>query len=133
MELIDVNRHKNFELKKQLLERAKGDLHLPDVKEAIKAMKEIRFSWMTIGSTIKSNDDDLEAQFQVILDEFQVTKDKYTEERTIEIEIRKQKLQILLEIALKLNTYPPEVEQSFYKMQKLEMEWKAVGNIPKIY
>ena len=133
MELIDVNRVKNFELKKQLIERAKSDLHLPDVKEAIKAMKEIRFSWMTIGSTSKDSDEDLEAQFQVILDAFQAIKDKYTEERTIEIEIRKQKLQILLEIASKFNTYPPEVEQSYYKMQKLEMEWKAVGNIPKIY
>jgi hypothetical protein len=133
MELIDINRGKNYELKKQLLVRAKEDLQIPDVKEAIKAMKEIRFSWMTIGSTSKATDEELEAQFQVVLDEFQIIKDKYTEERTIEIEIRKQKLQILLEIASKLNTYPPEVEQSYYKMQKLEMEWKAVGNIPKVY
>ena len=133
MELIDVNRIKNYDLKKQLLEKAKIELEITDVKEAIKGMKEVRFSWMTIGSTSKDVETELEAEFQVLLDKFQIIKDKYTEERTIEIEIRKQKLQILLEIAGKLNTYPPEVEQSYYKMQKLENEWKAVGNIPKIY
>ncbi len=133
MELIEVNRVKNFELKKQLLETAKIELENPDVKEAIKGMKEVRFSWMTIGSTSKDVEEGLEGEFQVILDAFQIIKDKYTEERTIEIEIRKQKLQILLDMAAKLNTYPPEVEQSYYKIQKLENEWKAVGNIPKVY
>lgn len=129
--LIETNRVKNYDLKKELLAKAEVELHNPDVKLAIKGMKDVRFSWMTIGSVSKDLEDDLEGKFQSILDEFQVIKDKYTEERTIEIEIRKQKLQILLETASKLNTYPPEVEQSFYKMKKLEEEWKGVGNIPK--
>ena len=129
--LIESNRVKNYDLKKELLAKAEEEMQNPDVKLAIKGMKDVRFSWMTIGSVSKELEDDLEGKFQSLLDEFQVTKDKYTEERTIEIEIRKQKLQILLETASKLNTYPPEVEQSFYKMKKLEEEWKGVGNIPK--
>jgi len=133
MELIEVNRVKNLDLKRQLLESAKIEIENPDVKLAIKGIKDIRFSWMTIGSTSKDFSDELESDFQEVLDKFQIIKDKYTEERTIEIEIRKQKLQILLETAAKLNTYPPEVEQSYYKMKKLEDEWKAVGNIPKVY
>jgi len=130
--LIETNRVKNFELKKELLGNAVIAVQHEDVRDAIKGVKDIRFSWMTIGSVSKDVEEELEGQFQLILDNFQVIKDKYTEERTIEIEIRKQKLQILLETAGRLNTYPPEVEQSFYKMKKLEDEWKAVGNIPKV-
>ena len=130
-DLIEINRGKNYELKKQLVERARIELENPDIKLAIKGMKEVRFAWMTIGSVAKDATDELLAEYQELMDKFQVVKDKYTEQRTIEIEIRSQKLQILLEMASKLNTYPPEVEQSYLKMKKLEEEWKAVGNVPK--
>jgi hypothetical protein len=131
--LIETNRVKNLDIKSQLLENARQALLLEDPREIIREMKEIRFSWMTVGSVMKEKETDLEDAFTKILDDFQVIKDKYTAERTIEIEIRKQKLQILLDTAARLNTYPPEVEQSFYKFKKLEEEWKGVGNIPKVY
>jgi|GEM_PF-237506 len=131
--LIENNRVKNLEIKTQLLEKAEQALQIEDPREVIREMKEIRFSWMTVGSAMKDKEEELEASFQKILEEFQVIKDKYTAERTIEIEIRRQKLQILLDTAGRLNTYPPEVEQSFFKFKKLEEEWKAVGNIPKVY
>lgn len=129
--LIESNRVKNLELKKALLEEAKVELEKTDLKEAIKGVKNVRFSWMTIGSVAPELEPELEAEFQKIMDEFVVLKEKYTEERNIEIEIRKQKLLIILDTASKLNTYPPEVEQSFFKIKKLEDEWKAVGSIPK--
>jgi hypothetical protein len=131
--LIENNRVKNFEIKSKLLESARAALLEPGPREIIRAMKEVRFSWMTVGSAVKEKDDELEAEFKAISDEFQVIKDKYTAERTVEIEISRQKLQIILDTAARLNTYPPEVEQSFYKFKKLEEEWKAVGNIPKVY
>jgi len=131
--LIEGNRVKNLEIKSELLKRAKEEIEHSDPLDVIKGIKEIRFNWMTVGSVSKEVEPELEAEFQEILDKYQVIKDKYTEERTIEIEIRKQKLMILLETASKLNTYPPEVEQSYYKFKKLEDEWKVVGNIPKVY
>ena len=131
--LIETNRIKNLDVKTQLLESAAKALLIEDPREVIREMKEIRFSWMTVGSAMKEKEEELEASFQKILADFQVIKDKYTEERTIEIEIRRQKLQILLDTAARLNTYPPEVEQSFFKFKKLEDEWKVVGNIPKVY
>jgi hypothetical protein len=129
--LIENNRVKNLDQKKELLEKAKIEAENPDIRAAIKGIKDIRFSWMTIGSVSKESEEALETEFQEVLDKFQILKDKYTEERNIEIEIRRQKLLILLETASRLNTYPPEVEQSFFKMRKLEDEWKAVGNVPK--
>jgi hypothetical protein len=129
--LIETNRVKNLELKKELLEQARVELVNPDLREAIKGVKNVRFSWMTIGSVAREQEDELEGEFAKIMDEFQVLKEKYTEERNVEIEIRKQKLNIILETASRLNTYPPEVEQSYHKMRKLEEEWKAVGSIPK--
>ena len=131
--LIEGNRVKNLEIKTRLLESARAALLEPTPRDIIRAMKEVRFSWMTVGSAVKEKDDELEAEFKAISDEFQVIRDKYTAERTVEIEISRQKLQILLDTAAKLNTYPPEVEQSFFKFKKLEEEWKAVGNIPKVY
>lgn len=130
--LIETNRIKNLELKKELLDKAKSEIDNPDLRTALKAIKEIRFNWMTIGSVSKDNEPQLESEFEEILDRFQEMKRQYNEERAVEIEVRKQKLQILLETAMKLNTYPPEVEQSFYKFKKLEDEWKAVGNVPKV-
>lgn len=130
-ELIESNRVKNFELKKTLLIEAREEFHNEDIRSAIKRMKEIRFSWMTIGALAKDATEDLDAAFQELMDQFQIIRDKYNAEREIEIEIRTQKLQILLETASRLNTYPPEVEHSFFKMRKLEDEWKAVGNVPK--
>lgn len=131
MELIEANRIKNLEVKKQLLEKAKLVFDEPDLRTAIKELKDIRFNWLTVGSTSKEVSEELEQEFAALMDRFQELKERYTEQRNIEIEIRKQKLQILIETASKLNTYPPEVEQSFFKMRKLEEEWKAVGNIPK--
>jgi hypothetical protein len=131
--LIENNRVKNYDIKTQLLERAKEALLIEDPREVIREMKEVRFAWMTVGSAAKEKETELEDAFTKILDDFQVIKDKYTAERTIEIEIRKQKLQILLDTAARLNTYQPEVEQSFFKFKKLEEEWKGVGNIPKVY
>ncbi len=131
--LIEGNRVKNLEIKSDLLKRAKAEIEHPDPMDVIKGIKEVRFNWMTVGSVSKELETELEAEFQEILEKYQVIKDKYTEERTIEIEIRKQKLMILIETASKLNTYPPEVEQSYYKFKKLEDEWKVVGNIPKVY
>lgn len=132
-ELIESNRQRNFEIKTQLIEKAKQALLEHTPRDVIQVMKEVRFSWMTVGSALKEKDEELEREFQTVYDEFQVIKDKYTAERSVEIEIRRQKLQILLDTAAKLNTYPPEVEQSFFKFKKLEEEWKAVGNIPKVY
>jgi len=131
--LIESNRIRNLDIKTQLIEKAREALLEPTPRDIIRVMKEVRFSWMTVGAAVKEKDDELEAEFAKITDEFLVIKDKYTAERTIEIEIRRQKLQILLDTAAKLNTYQPEVEQSFYKFKKLEEEWKAVGNIPKVY
>lgn len=129
--MVEGNRVKNLELKKGLLANALLEFQNDDIRSAIKNMKEIRFSWITIGSTAKEVSEELEAEFAAIMERFQIIRDAYNEERNKEIEIREQKLKILLEVAKGLNTYPPEVEQSYYKMQKLEHEWKAIGNVPK--
>ena len=131
-QMIEGNRVKNLELKKGLLANALLEFQNDDIRSAIKNMKDIRFSWITIGSTAKEVSEDLEAEFTAVMERFQIIRDAYNEERNKEIEIREQKLKILLEVAKGLNTYPPEVEQSYYKMQKLENEWKAVGNVPKV-
>ncbi len=130
-ELIARNRVKNLEVKKNLLESAKEQMHNEDIRDAIRNMKEIRFNWMTVGSVDPEEAPNLESDFQTIMDQFNVIRDKYNEERRLEIEIRHQKLQIILETAKSLNTYPPEVEQSYFKFKKLEDEWRAVGNIPR--
>jgi hypothetical protein len=130
-DLIAVNRVKNLDVKRKLLEDAKVQIQNEDIREALKLMKEIRFNWMTVGSVDPEFAPDLESEFQVIMDQFNIVRDKYNEERRIEIEIKYQKLQIILETAKGLNTYPPEVEQSYHKFRKLEDEWRAVGNIPK--
>jgi hypothetical protein len=131
--LIEGNRVRNLEIKIQLLQKAREALNEPTPRDVIRVMKEVRFSWMTVGSAVKEQDEELEAAFQEITNQYLVIRDKFTAERTVEIEIRRQKLQFLLDTAAKLNTYQPEVEQSFYKFKKLEEEWKAVGNIPKVY
>lgn len=129
--MVEGNRVKNLELKRTLLVNAQKEFQNDDIRAAIKSMKEIRFSWITIGSTAKEVSEELEAEFTSVMERFQIIRDAYNEERNKEIEIREQKLKILLEVAKGLNTYPPEVEQSYYKMQKLEHEWKAIGNVPK--
>lgn len=130
-QLIENNRVKNYEIKKKLLDSAREALAVEDLRESIRAFKEVRFNWMTVGALAKDVGENLEADFEALNQKFLEVKEKYTAEREIEIGIRTQKLQILLETAAKLNTYPPEVEQSFFKMRKLEDEWKAVGNVPK--
>lgn len=129
--MIEGNRVKNLELKKTLLENARKEFQNEDIRTAIKNIKDIRFSWITIGSTAKEVSEELEAEFAAVMERFQAMRDVYNEQRNKEIEIKVQKLKILLEVAKGLNTYPPEVEQSYFKFQKLEAEWKAIGNIPK--
>lgn len=130
-QLIENNRVKNFEIKKKLIEEGKAALENPDLKEAVRLFKEVRFNWMTVGALAKDVTEDLDTAFQELYERFVVMKDQYNQEREVEIEIRTQKLQILVETASKLNTYPPEVEQSYFKFKKLEDEWKLVGNVPK--
>lgn len=131
--MVEGNRVKNLDLKRTLLENAKNEFQNEDIRSAIKNIKDIRFSWITIGSTAKEVTDELEAEFAAVMERFQALRDAYNEQRNKEIEIKVQKFKILVEVAKGLNTYPPEVEQSYYKMQKLEAEWKAIGNVPKVF
>lgn len=76
-EIIQSNRQKNLEIKKALIKEADAIKNSTDWKEASEAFKELKLKWLKTGPVEKEVQDEIEKEFQDILDIFTAT------ERTI--------------------------------------------------
>jgi hypothetical protein len=128
-EIIQANREKNLEIKKALIEEADAIKNSTDWKEASEAFKELKLKWLKTGPVDKHIQDDIEGQFQAILDVFYSNRKNYFDGLALQAEQNIKVYESLLEQAREAHDLP-DAKTAFEISKKIQKQWKASGRVP---
>ncbi|WP_154858169.1 DUF349 domain-containing protein [Cyclobacterium xiamenense] len=128
-EIIQANREKNLEIKKALIEEANAIKNSTDWKEASEAFKELKLKWLKTGPVDKEIQDEIEGQFQAILDVFYSNRKNYFDGLALQAEQNIKVYESLLEQAREAHDLP-DAKTAFEISKKIQKQWKASGRVP---
>jgi len=133
--LIDVNRHKNLEIKTALLQELEDAFLADPIDWTIlnAKVKEVKDKWLKTGAVLKGSDDKLEGRFNEILNDYYDKRRAYMEQRQIQIEDRVGKYNSILERTKALMGKDINPGWAMKSMKAMKEEWKEIGPIPKAY
>lgn len=123
------NRGKNLEIKTALLEEAKSYKHSTSWADTAEKYKEIKMKWIKTGSSPSENEEQLNAEFNGILDYFFGQRNAYVSEKNRLIDERKQQYQDLINLLRKVVN--EKTENRIDRIKQIQSDWRNVGNIPK--
>lgn len=129
-DLIKINQEKNLEIKRALLEETRAvQVENDDWQAATDELQEIKSKWIRTGPVEKEFHEEIEEQFQLLLDTFfQNRRDFFSElNRTIADRIEKYTELIAKSDAL-VRMY--DVEEASRQLRQIRNEWKEVGEVP---
>jgi hypothetical protein len=129
-EIISVNKVKNLEIKKALIEEAKLLLNSNDWDVVSEKFKELRTKWIKTGNTSKEENDQLEQEFKDLIETFFANRKQFYEDRNREIIERVNYFTDLLKTAEGL-LKEEKTPDSIRKMKSIQQEWKNIGKLPK--
>ncbi|GAA4445501.1 hypothetical protein GCM10023091_37230 [Ravibacter arvi] len=128
-ELIQVNQIKNLEIKRALIEDAEEAARIEDWQEGTDKLQEIKAKWIRTGSIDKIYGDEIEANFQQILDDFfQRRREHFAEQNQI-IQQRIDAYEDLIKQAKTL-TWMSDLDEAYKKARQLRFAWNEVGEVP---
>lgn len=128
-EIIQANREKNLEIKKALIEEANAIKNSTDWKEASEAFKELKLKWLKTGPVDKEIQDEIEGQFQAILDVFYSNRKNYFDGLALQAEQNIKVYESLLEQAREAHDLP-DAKTAFEISKTIQKQWKASGRVP---
>ncbi len=133
--LIDVNRHKNLEIKSALLQELEAAFQVQPVEWAVlnATVKDIKDKWLKTGAVLKGSDEPLEGRFNEILNDYYDKRRAYMELRQRLIEERVAKYTDILNRTKALTGYDINPSWAIKSLKQMKDEWKEVGPIPKAY
>ena len=127
--IIEKNRHKNTELKKEMITEIKEIIQIVNWRESTEKIHDIKSRWICTGNAVEELQEELEEEFwQIISDFFERKKAFYADKEKL-IQNRKDAYQQLVDQAKKLKTL--DSKERFFQLKKLKEEWKEIGNIPR--
>jgi len=129
-DLIKINQEKNLEIKRALLEDARAvQVENDDWQLATDQLQEIKSKWIRTGPVEKEFHEEVENEFQLLLDTFfQSRRDFFSElNNTIADRIEKYTELIAKSDAL-VRMY--DVEEASRQLRQIRNEWKDVGEVP---
>ena len=129
--LIDVNQKKNLEIKTALIEDVKalatGDA--PDWQGATDLLQELKLKWIRTGPVEKTDELDIEADFQTLMDEFfQRRREHFSEQNRIVGERIARYDDIIEKTFALLRMY--NVDEARLISKTMVDEWRTIGEIP---
>jgi len=128
-ELIKVNQIKNLEIKRALIEDAEEAAKIENWQEATEKLQEIKAKWIRTGSIDKIYGDDIENQFQAILDDFfQRRREHFAQQNQI-IQQRIDAYEDLIKQAKQL-TWMSDLDEAYKKARELRYAWNNIGEVP---
>jgi hypothetical protein len=129
-DLIKNNQEKNLEIKRALLEDTRVvEIVDNDWQAATDLLQEIKSKWIRTGPVDNQHEEQLEAEFQQLFDDFfQRRRDHFSEQNNI-VSLRIEKhIELLAKSDLLQRMY--DVEEAARQARQLRQEWKEVGEIP---
>lgn len=128
-EYIRSNRKKNLEIKQALLHEAQHYKNSTNWNLTGRKFRDLKLKWIKTGAAIKDFDDELNKEFDEILEYFYQRRNKYMEEKRRVLEERSQRYQEIIRRIQDINRNPSE--DNLVEVKSLQSEWRTVGTIAK--
>lgn len=128
-EIIQVNRERNLEIKKELIAEAEAIMHSTDWKKASDDFKQIKLKWLKTGPVSKELEKDLETSFQQALDIFYGNRKNFFDGLALQAEENLKIYENLLEQAREAHDMA-DVRLAFEISKKIQKKWKESGRVP---
>ncbi|MDF2159062.1 DUF349 domain-containing protein [Algoriphagus sp. CAU 1675] len=128
-EIIQVNRTKNLEVKKDLIQEAEAMKDNTDWKEGTEAFKDLKMRWIKTGPVEKEFQDQMETQFNDAVQHFFENRRHFFEGMALQAEENIKVYEALVEQAREAHDLP-DAKMAFEISKKIQKEWKAAGKVP---
>jgi hypothetical protein len=128
-DLIRVNQLKNLEIKRALIAEAEAIADSSDWRPVADALQEIKMKWIKTGPVDKPIDEEVEAQFQGLLDGFFQRRREFFNEQNKVIQERLDIYDRLIWQAERA-TRMPDLDAAYQEVRKAQNAWKVVGEVP---
>ncbi|EMR01737.1 DUF349 domain-containing protein [Cesiribacter andamanensis] len=128
-EIIHQNRERNLQIKTALLQEAGQLEEITNWKEGTELAKDMKMRWLRTGSLDSEHQEDYEARFNALLQDFFDRRQAFYEDRQKMIDERQKQYEILLAEAQRA-AEQPNSRQAYYDLRGIQQRWKEVGKIP---
>lgn len=128
-DIIEKNRQRNTEIKAGLLEEIKAAAEKINWKEATEEIHDIKNRWIKTGNAKEGEQEELDAEFWGIMEQFFEKKKRFYEDKKLLGEKRKRDYEELIKKADILDNL--HGKERFDAVKSLKEDWQAIGNIPK--
>lgn len=128
-DIIQKNRERNSEIKKNLLEEIRAAADKINWKEATIEIHDIKARWIKTGNPKEEEQEQLEEDFWGVIEAFFEKKKEFYEDKKRLGDLRKKEYEAIIERTKTLENLHGKAK--FDKIGELKQAWKDVGNIPK--
>lgn len=127
---LEKQKHKNLEIKKQLLEQMRAIIASDESAESFQAFKKLQETWKATGQVPLTDAKELWANYQALTDIFYNNRSVYFELKELD---RRKNLSLKQEIVAKVEQLlaHPNIQTAFNEMRKLQDEFRHIGPVPK--
>ncbi|SFU19487.1 protein of unknown function [Algoriphagus locisalis] len=128
-EIIQVNRTKNLEVKKALIQEAEEKKDDTDWKETTEFYKELKLRWIKTGPVDKEHQEEIEGKFNEIVQHFFENRRHFFEGLALQAEENIKVYEALVVQAREAHDFP-DAKTAFDISKKIQRQWKEAGKVP---
>ncbi|WP_373511278.1 DUF349 domain-containing protein [Persicitalea sp.] len=127
--LILVNQAKNLEIKRALIEDAKTAAAIEDWPAATDAVQEVKDKWIRTGPVDNEFQEDVDAQFQAVLDDFFHRRREHFAEQSKIVQAKVDEYEKIIKKVKQLS-WSKDLDESYKQAREIRKEWNALGELP---
>src|SRR5690554_3378950 len=128
-EIIQSNRRKNLEIKKELIEEAKSLMDSTDWKKTSEDFKNLKLRWIKTGPVDKELEDEINEPFNAAINTFFENRKNYFDGMALQAEENIKVYENLLLQARQAHELK-DVKLAFEISKKIQKQWKESGRVP---
>lgn len=128
--LIEQNRRRNLEIKKQIIEELSALVNDTNWKETGEKIEDIKSRWIKTGAVEAHLQEEIENTFGTLIRTYYLNKKNFFKQKAEEMKNRLNQYRILVDKAsiLKLSD---DFENAANEFKQMQIEWKSIGKVPQ--
>ncbi|AWW29836.1 DUF349 domain-containing protein [Echinicola strongylocentroti] len=128
-EIIQANRERNLEIKRELIEEAQVLMNDTDWKATSEKFRDLKLRWIKTGPVSPELRDEIEGSFKETTDTFFENRKNYFEGLALQAEENIKVYESLVEQAREAFNMQ-DVKQAFEISKRIQKQWKESGKVP---
>src|SRR5690606_18419671 len=128
-EIIQANRKRNLEIKRELVAEAEAMMHSTDWKKTSDEFKELKLKWIKTGPVEKEFEEEIDVPFNKAIDTFFENRKNYFDGLALQAEENIKVYENLLLQARQAHELT-DVKLAFEISKKIQKQWKESGRVP---